>query len=73
MVGFDGSVLFFYFLLSIKNRNFAVAFGGIAGLFLGCSIISVAEVIFYLITGLAKLLFPKFNLDDKKIIVTQKY
>ncbi|KAJ6635968.1 Pickpocket protein 19 [Pseudolycoriella hygida] len=36
-----------------------VAFGGIAGLFLGCSLISVAEFVFYLVIGVMKLPWRK--------------
>lgn len=38
---------------------FPVAFGGIAGLFLGCSLISVAEMAFYLVIGITKLTWTR--------------
>ncbi|KAJ6635967.1 Pickpocket protein 19 [Pseudolycoriella hygida] len=43
-----------------------VAFGGIAGLFLGCSLISVAEVVYYFAIGLTKLSLRKFLSLDRK-------
>lgn len=52
-----------------------VAFGGIAGLFLGCSLISVAEVVLYLIIGITTLPWRKLSYSDgnKKEVAKTKW
>jgi len=54
------------FFVGYKLQNFIADTGGLLGLFIGCSILSIVELIYYLIKGIYKK-YHAYKVKMKKI------